>query len=228
MELKIVPVQPEGLLNNIPLVQREPEQLDLVLNIRFGEHSEEIFGGSVTFGLKRGELKVELTNGEVPLENIKLDNKFQTVVQKKVQVETASESQIGAAVTANPGVRASSRETKKTAENVEYKEYQVRTKGGLKDPTWVFEVKTDKEILQGLLQDAELAIIDVKAKPCSLVATFNVTRPEDLRLTDAQWLWRKNITKKKLAVIERGIVRHFLEKKVKLEPYLSRVDLPHG
>ncbi len=85
-----------------------------------------------------------------------------------------------------------------------------------------------KEILQGLLQNAELAIIGIKAKSCSLVATFNVARSEDLRLIDAQWLWRKNITKKKLAVIERGIVRLFLEKKVNLEPYLSRVYLAHG
>ena len=225
MELEIVQIQPEGFLGRI--IQREPEQLDLILNIRFGKHREKIFGGSVTFGLKRGELKVNLTNGEVPLRNFKLKDEFQTVVEKEVQEEEARKSNIRAGLPANLGITVTREETGKTAEKTKYKEYQVSTKGELKDPTWVFAVKTKREILQGLLQNAELASIDVKAKPCSLAATFNVPQPEDICLSDAKWLLSEGITKKKWAIIERGIVRRFLDKKLRQKPYLSQVKLEH-
>jgi hypothetical protein len=226
VELEIKPVQSKGLLGKIQ--QREPEQIDLILNIHFGKHREEVSGGSVTFGLKRGELKVELTNGEVPLKNIKLKDEFQTVVEIEVQEEKASEEQVGATVAVTPGLAATWRETGKTAEKVKYQAYQVSTKGELNDPIWVFEVKTNEEILQGLLQNTELATIDVKTKPCCLVATFYVMEPEDICLTDAQWFLTKQIPKKKMAVIERRIVRLFLEKKLKQKPYLSRVELAYG
>jgi hypothetical protein len=95
-------------------------------------------------------------------------------------------------------------------------------------PTWIFEVKTDKEVLEGLLQNATLATIDVQGKSCSLVATFEITNPQDICITDAQWLWVKDISDKKKKIIAAAIVRHFLEKKLKPISYLSRVELSYG
>ena len=226
MELEIVPIQLEEIMDRI--LQGEPEQLNLILNMHFGKHREEIYGGSVTFGLKGGELKVELTNGEVPLKNIKLKDEFQTVVETEVQEEEGSESQVGAGVSANLAATASRQETGRRAEKAKSQEYKVITKGGLNDPTWIFAVKTSREILQGLLQNADLASIDVKAKPCSLLATFYIAKPEDIRLSDADWLLTKSITKTKMAIIERGIVRRFLEKKLREKPYMSKVELIYG
>ncbi len=225
MELEIKPILPKV---PIGLPQIAVEQLDLVLNIRFGEHTEEIKGGSVTFGLKRGELKVSLTNGEVPLKNIKLRDAFQTVLETEVQEESGKENQLGVTLVDKPGLSASIKEIGKTSEKVKYQRYQVSTKGELNKPTWTFIAQIREQILQGMLQDTDLATIDIKGTPCSLVATFCVTKPEDICITDAQWLWSKNITKIGMAIIERGIVRKFLEEKLQQEPYLSQVELSYG
>jgi hypothetical protein len=230
MELEISPIKPEGIINKIR--QKEPEQIDLILNIHFGEHEEEIHYGSgnVIFGIKRGELKIKLTNGEVPLKNIKLKGEFQTVVETEVQEERGSENQGAVQVGIKNREITSSRKTaQKKSEKVKNTEYQVRTGGGnLNEPSWIFEVKTNQEILEGLLQDAELATIDVKSKPCSLEATFGVKKTEDIFITNGELLWSKNITKKKIAVIERGIVRLLLNEIINQQPYLSYVKLKHG
>jgi hypothetical protein len=226
MELELVPVSPSGLIVQTP--QMTPMQVDLVFNINFGEHQEPLERGHVRFGLKRGELKVTLTNGEVPLKNIKLNDVFETVVEKEVDVEKGRESQAVGNLGINLGASGTSKESNKTTDKIKYKEYQVRATGNLTEPIWIFEVKTDKEILQGLLQNAPLATIDVTAKPCKLVVTFNVTRPEHICITDGAYLGANSITKKKTAIIERGIIHRLLEGRIKEKPYLSQVELTYG
>jgi hypothetical protein len=205
------------------------KQVDLVLHIRFGEHQEEIKRGTVTFGLKRGQLKVQLTNGQVPLKNYKLKNDFQTVIEKEIQAETGTGKQSGVQLVAkNPGLTASSQATTKTSDKVKYQEYQVTTRGDDNTPTWIFEVKTDKEVLEGLLQNTTLATIDVQGKSCSLIATFEITKPQDICITDAQLLWVKNISDKKKKIIAAKVRRLFLEQKLEPISYLSRVELSYG
>ncbi|MEL6578655.1 MAG: hypothetical protein AAFQ14_02795 [Cyanobacteria bacterium J06621_12] len=205
-----------------------PRQIDLILNILFGEHREEIQGGSVTFGLRRGELRVQIIDGQIPLANIRLKNYFPIVVEKEIQEERAkgkqNRIQLGLK---NSGLASSDQSIKKLTEKVKYEEHQIKIKGTEKNPIWIFEVKTDKEILEGLLQDENLATINLKADSCSLVATFHITKPEDICIIDAQWLWVKEISDKKKKVIAAGIVRRFLEKKINLNSYLSRVELVH-
>jgi hypothetical protein len=229
MELDISPIQPQGIVNKICL--KKPEQIDLILNIYFGEHQEEIHYGSgnVTFGLKRGELKIELINGEVPLKNIQLKAEFQTVVETEVQEEKGGERQIGVqGALKTAGINAGSKTAKKKSVKVKTLEYQVRTGGGTpNEPSWIFEVKTSRQILEGLLQKTDLATIDVKSKPCRLVATFTLRKTEDICITNGELLWSKNITKKKIAVIERTIARRWLNEILNQKPYLSRVELVH-
>jgi hypothetical protein len=236
MELEISPIQPQGIFNKIfnKLCLKEPEQIDLILNIHFDEQQEEIHYrsgnvGNITFGLKRGELKIELIDGEVLLKNIKLKNDFQTVVETEVQEEKGGEGQIGAqGALKSAGINVGTKTAKKKSVKVKTLESQVRTGGGTPDkPSWIFEVKTSKDILQGLLQKTELAIIDVKSKPCRLVATFVVRKTEDICITNGELLWSKNITKKKIAVIQRTIARLLLNEILNQKPYLSRVELVH-
>jgi hypothetical protein len=227
MELELVPVTSSGLI--IQPTQIDPMQVDLVLNINFGQYYEILEGNYVTFGLKQGELKVTLTNGEIPLKNIKLNNVFETVVEKEVDVEKGREKQVVGNLGINLGGSATGKESDKTGEKVKYKEYQVRVTGTLTEPTWIFEVKTHKQILQGLLQNTPLATIDIRSKPCKLVATFNVIA-EHIFITDAAYLGISGITKKKTAIIEKAIIRRLLDEKLNLEdiPYLSRVELVYG
>jgi hypothetical protein len=232
MELELKPILPKGLkgiLKGLKGILKGAEQLDLVLSIRFGEHTEEIIGGKVTFGLRRGELRVNLNNGEVPLKNIKLADKFQTEIETELQEELGKEDQVGISLSDKPGFSASGKDTEKVSEKVKYLQYQFSTEGNRNSPTWIFvAVRIEEQILQGLLQETELATVDIKGKPCSVVATFGVTKLGDICLTDAEWLWVRNITKIRMAVIERAIVRNFFEDRLQQETYLSKVELSYG
>lgn len=204
-------------------------QFDLVANIRFGEHRIPINNGEAVFGLRKGKLKVLLTNGKVSLENIKLDGEFQTEVEIKVKEGKETGGQIdGKLGGKSQGIGGIVKNTSKQEKELSYKDYQVSTEGSLQDPAWVFEVKTNKEILEGLLKSADLAEVQVNAKPFSLLATFEVEDNQDIHLVNGSLLWKKNITKKKMAVLERSIIKRWLQEILKEKPYLSRQELTHG
>lgn len=229
MKLAGTPVETDNSSESVVITlhsqekQNQAEKIDLHLTIRFGEHREQLLGGSVTFGLKGGELKLKLENGKVPLESIELTDEFQVAVEIQTQQEKSSEKQGGTQIAINPNITAATKEAQKTAKTVKSKAYQVRTKGLEDAPVWVFEVKTGDPVLQGLLKNAKLGILKVTGKPCCVEATFEVSM-RDLHLT-AEGLWPKDISRNKLAVLERAIVQRVLEPKLK--PYLSRVVLQY-
>jgi hypothetical protein len=127
MELELVPVTSSGLI--IQTSQIDPMQVDLVLNINFGEHQEPLERGYVTFGLKRGELRLTLTKGEVPLKNIKLGGRYQTEVEKEVDEEKELEKQAVGNVGINLGGSATSKQSDKITYKVKYQEPQVWATG---------------------------------------------------------------------------------------------------
>lgn len=99
---------------------------------------------------------------------------------------------------------------------------QVTTKGSEENPAWVFAVETGQLVLKGLLKQKLLGTLNVKARPCYVEATFEVSK-RDIYITDAEGLWPPNISRNKLAVLERIIVLRLLESK--FQPYVSRVEL---
>lgn len=222
MELEVVPVLPEN-----PLELKAPvaKQVELVLDIRFGEHLEPLDNGSVTFGLKRGELRIKLDNGSVPLRNIKLSNLFSIAIEKQLQQEDSTERQESGNITLNPGATISSKQSNKNAATLKLQDYQVNTRGTAEEPIWIFETKVDNQLLQGLLQAVNLATVNLTARCLYLEATFTASIPKDIQIVDANWLWTKKITKKKTAVIEKAMVRHLLEKVINQKAYLSRVEV---
>ena len=177
--------------------------------------------------MRKGRLRVELDKGKVPLRNIKLDKVFQTEVEVKVQRGEEEEGQVGGQTGLRGGVSVGRRQTSSEGQEFNYKEHQVRTEGGEADPCWVFEAKY-QEFLEGLLREAELARVDLLAKPCRVNAVFEVGRIEDICLKDGQVLGIKSITKKKLTIVERWIAKHWIKKALNDKPYLSRVELAHG
>ncbi len=204
-------------------------QFDLVANIRFGKHRIPINNGEAVFGLRKGKLKVLLTNGKVPLENIKLNGEFQTEVEITVKEGKETGGQIdGKLGGKSQGIGGSVKSASKQEKELSYKDYQVSTEGDLQDPTWVFEVKTNKEILEGLLKSADLAEVQVNAKPFSLTATFEVENNQDIHLVNGSLLWQTNITKKKIAILERSIVNRWLKEILNEKAYLSLQELTHG
>ena len=213
-------IQPELLLPRPAPKSHTVEQIDLYLTIRFGEHKQLLPGGSVTFGLKGGELKFQLDNCQVPLEKIALSDEFEVGIETQQQEETISQKQDSGTIGLNPTVALGNMESEKIAKTYKTKDYQVRTKGTETAPVWEFVAKANP-CLQGLLKEAKLATIKVIDKPCGVKATFEVG-VQNVHLTDAGWLLEKNLTKKKSAVLEIGAINLFLERKLK--PYLSRVE----
>ena len=213
MELEIKPI--------------DEDSFDLVANIRFGEYTIQTNSyGEATFGLRKGKLKVDLTNGQVPLKNIKLDKEFKTEVEIKFQQLEEKERQFGGNVGFKAGVSAASKKNRTAGQELIIKKYQVRTEGGNTDPCWVFEAQY-QDFLEGLLQDAELATVDTLERPCTLIVTFNINI-EDIYLINGKFLGIKNITKKKLTIVERWIATYWIKNFLQNQSYLSRVELVHG
>ncbi len=75
-------------LTSLILSQDDIKQdLILLLTIRFGEHQLEVKGGTITFGLKGGALKLNIINGKIPLESLGLNPVLKTMIQTEVQEE---------------------------------------------------------------------------------------------------------------------------------------------
>lgn len=213
-------IQPELLLPKPAPKSHTVEQIDLYLTIRFGEHKQQLTGGSVTFGLKGGELKFQLDNCRVPIEKIALSDEFEVGIETQQQEETISQKQGSSTIALNPTVALGNMESEKIAKTYKTKDYQVRTKGTETAPVWEFIAKANP-CLQGLLKEAKLATIKVIDKPCGVKATFEVD-VQNVYLTDAWWMSEKNVIKLISSIRDRGVSKLFLERKLK--PYLSRVE----
>ena len=98
----------------------------------------------------------------------------------------------------------------------------VTTKVTEENPVWIFEEEMGEYVLKGSLQKAPLATLTILALPCRVEATFEVSK-RDLCLTEAEGLWPPDISRNKRAVLDRLIIQHLLEPKLK--PYLSRAEL---
>ncbi|MDJ0901485.1 MAG: hypothetical protein QNJ55_22015 [Xenococcus sp. MO_188.B8] len=204
-------------------------QFDLIASIRFGIEQVSIHYGKAQFAIKKGKLKVNLVNGEVPLKNIKLYKILETKEEIKSQQGVTQEDNTGVNLGwKNPGIYAGSKKTKQNGQEYIVKEYLVKTKGGLSDPVWIFEATANNDILEGLLQQTSLATVNVTGNPCVSLITFEVENTEDICLLNGDTFLRKNVDKKKMLVIERKIVRRFLDELLQEKTYLSRVKLVYG
>jgi hypothetical protein len=221
MKLEGILVQPEEQnKNNLKAESSPTEHIKLHLTLQFREQRELLVDGHIKFGLKGGELRLKLKNAQVPLASSELEHSFKLSAHKTKQNQEATEAPIDVKAESQPGVKADPNTNKTTgSDSFPCLSCQVAQMGSKENPVWVFGVDKDELVLRGLLKNALLTNLNVTAKPCSVEATFQVL-PRDVYLTEAEGLWPKNISKKKIVVIERAIARRFLERKLK--PYLSR------
>lgn len=213
-------------------------QVDLHLTINFNEQWQNIIGGRVKLGLKGGELRLKLHNGTMPYELRELTGPLAFSIEKTRQEQSGRKTQSGMkAELSNVGVvsagaakaeikaSAGAEQTQEVTDEFQFTTCQITTKGSEENPAWAFAVKTGEPVLKGLLNQASLGILNVKAKPCLVEATFEVSK-RDIYLTDAEGLWPSDISRNKRAVLERAIALHLLQSK--FQPYLSRVELCYG
>ena len=82
--------------------------------------------------------------------------------------------------------------------------FEITNKASETEPTWIFTLKATKSILADSLKRVKLGTIQIIAQPFSVTATWTVF-PADITLTDAEDLWRHDLSPNKHGVLERTI-----------------------
>ena len=237
MKLHSEPVQPSKttalgfqLAESAP--RRPIEQIDLKLTIRFNKARIKCPGAMVEFGLKRGELILQLENGKIPLEKIALKAEFAKVLEVEEQEEKGGGAEAGLSVTfgtqttISPSgkIAGASKATSKTKRVVS----QVTNRGTEERPSWEFQASREHVILLGQLTEEEIGIVEVTGDPCCLTATFCIQNQSDIYLFDSSGIFgsgifgAKNLSRNKTALAAREFFLRFIAPK--LQPYLSRVE----
>jgi hypothetical protein len=219
MKLEAIPSQSEKQS------QSTTTQLNLHLTIQFNEQQEQLLEGRIKFGLKGGKLSVKLKNGKISLSSNHLSGSYKLAIQQERQQEKSENQSLDTSLSEGKLEGKTNPTPKNTigrTDNIQFTTCQVTIKGSEEIPVWVIGVESTESVLKGLLKNALLATINVKAKPCYVEAIFHVL-PQDVCLSEAEGIWPQNISKKRRLIIERAIVRHFFKRK--LMPYLSRQQL---
>ncbi len=237
IKLEGIPVQPENQdYLDFWSTSTQTEQIDLHLSVKFSEQWLPLRQGRVKFGLKGGELRLKLKNGEIPYESRELTGSFELSLIRERQKPEANRELKGtppiARAIAPPSMPPLNGKTKGQANPGTEQRLgkntpsasvcQITTKVSEENPVWIFEEERGKPVLNGVLKKAKLATLNVTALPCSVEATFEVSK-RDICLTDAEGLWPSNISRNKRAVLDRLIIQRLLDPKFK--PYLSRAEL---
>jgi hypothetical protein len=205
----------------------EPEAFSLSVRINFNEQWLDFRFGRVKFGLRGGELRLKLENGQMPSE---LRNEaLKKILARELEIERQSggeqesKSQVEASVT--PDLSKASlkgvgeqRQKKSQVDKFQLKIAQVSHKGANNQPVWVFENRTGEPVLIGELADS-LGKMLIAGVPWSVEATFT---PEmrQVVITGLENLFKDDISGHKLNVFELAVAKLFL--KHKTQPYLSR------
>ena len=197
---------------------------EIFLNINFGEETLKVLGGTVSFGLRQGLLRLKLKGATLPLKNLRLTSQFELVFNREVTIENSNESELSATLSTKPSLVAKMKKTDKVSTKINDQISSIKNGGTEEDRTWIFQTPNSKLILEGLLQEQIIGIFDKIDEPISIEATFE-TKNENVRLTRASGFWDSNIGKNKSAVIERELFLLYI--KPKLQPYLSKMELSY-
>ncbi|WP_013320362.1 pentapeptide repeat-containing protein [Gloeothece verrucosa] len=88
--------------------------------------------------------------------------------------------------------------------------------------SWTLTLKTSQWVFKGSLSQVKLGTITVSELPSHLTALFEVY-PSDISITDAEGLWKHDISPNKHGVLERKLALFLWERR--FTPYMSWVQL---
>ena len=93
---------------------------EIFLNINFAEETLKVLGGTVSFGLRQGLLRLKLKGATLPLKNLRLTSQFELVFNREVTIENSNESELSATLSTKPSLVAKMKKTDKVStRNVE-------------------------------------------------------------------------------------------------------------
>jgi len=200
-------------------------EIILNLTIQFNESRLTLKGGHVRFGIKFGELRLELDHARLPIRKRGFSHELDNSIQAEIATQKGKELQatMEGSWVATPGIKANIGDKTTNLETEKYtlRVPQISTKGSEDCPSWDFGVRLRERPLIGS-KKGELGSLEVSTYPCTVDATFTVCRA-DIVVTGGEGALWKDIQKKRLAVIERIIFHHCLTSQI--QPYMSRVKL---
>lgn len=215
-----------------------PHRVDLLLTINFNEQWEKLPGGRVKFGLRSGELRLELTQGSIPYKLRRTLSKDLSLNLKKERQSCVSSSAIdesqaslGMTLKSETDIQAKVNKATKSetivsqSDNFIVLSCQVTTKGSPDRPAWVFETQTGDPVLKGLLTQTRLATVALSDVSWKVKAIFEVPSLKDVVLTETDGPWLRNASPQKRTILEIGLAKLLL--KHKLKPYISYMEIHH-
>jgi hypothetical protein len=229
MKLEGISVQSENHnLMNFWETSEETQFLDLHLTIDFNEQWESLNKGRFKFGLKGGELRLNLQNAELIPETCTLNTSLKlSSPEEKIEPKSIKERlhrQLRTLV-ANSSFNSS----QKPEDSFLVPICKITKQLGFctvnnqqettENHTWGIEEEKGELVLKGLVNKAKLATVKVTALPCFIEATFAVSK-RDVYITEVEGLWTPEISRNKKAVLNRLIIQQLLD--AKLNPYISR------
>jgi hypothetical protein len=227
LEISGEPVAPEskGLFSLFK--KSEPEAFSLSVRIIFNQQWLDFSFGRVKFGLRGGELRLKLENGQMPSElrneALKKILARELEIERQLGGEQESKSQLEGSITPDlskanlKGVR-EKRQKESQGDKFQLKIAQISHKGANNQPVWVFENRTGEPVLIGELADS-LGKMLIAGVPWSVEATFT-HEMRQVVITGLENLFKDDISGHKLNVFELALAKLFL--KHKTQPYLSR------
>ncbi|WP_430014387.1 hypothetical protein ACQY1Y_08530 [Microcystis ichthyoblabe FBCC-A1114] len=227
LEISGEPVAPESKGLFSLLKKSEPEAFSLSVRIIFNQQWLDFRFGRVKFGLRGGELRLKLENGQMPSElrneALKKILARELEIERQLGGEQESKSQLEGSITPDlskanlKGVR-EKRQKESQGDKFQLKIAQISHKGANNQPVWVFENRTGEPVLIGELADS-LGKMLIAGVPWSVEATFT-HEMRQVVITGLENLFRDDISGHKLNVFELAVAKLFL--KHKTQPYLSR------
>jgi len=195
-----------------------PGEVELHLTIRFGEQIIKLPNGAqVVFGLKRGELKLKLSQCRMPLEKMGLTAPFQVEIEVEEQYQEGSGKE--ASLSKDLGIKLTG--SSSSTDKVQYKIYQVWSKGTEVEPVWVFAAQV-QSLLSGGLQQERLGSVAVEGNPCMVAATFEVSQQTDICLIEPEDMLPNRLSFNKQRHIRREFFRTIIAPK--FQQPLSQVE----
>ncbi|MFM7876095.1 MAG: hypothetical protein ACKO8M_06125, partial [Microcystis panniformis] len=140
------------------LKKSDPEAFSLSVRINFNEQWLVFSFGRVKFGLRGGELRLKLENGQMPSElrneALKKILARELEIERQLGGEKESKSQLEGSITPDlskasfKGVR-EQRQKESQGDKFQLKIAQISHKGANNQPVWVFENRTGEPVLIG-------------------------------------------------------------------------------
>jgi len=190
-------------------------RIEAVFTIVFGEHVESNTAiGEVRFGIRRGELKVDVENGHIAPAEIDFMKEFSFITEvnaaeektgassNTVKLMSSAKGKLGIepslASQLEAGAEATLQAETKRSRSFRSSVYHVRAHWHPRRPRWEFHTQLWEFYLEGLIDKRRFAVITMTASPLKFRYKFDI-RPKDIVYTNVNFLTNvKSINKNKI------------------------------